>query len=212
MIENLFSRLRRGYELTPRSFSIPDALKRRGVRFTASSYTVKGLGNFCTAEWFSAFGYTKREWVLLVPLQKDMPLFSAEISQRGSRENLKLFLADVMLSPMPDEAAEAFRVVRSNYEKLMPENSLDQADSGLLDMSLDLEGNEIRLIKEAIVRKYFMTYLELSDYAPTVDQEQKRARIDEAAGKLLEERSPLFAQIRTLTGDEEAWAFYNSIF
>ena len=212
MIESLLNKLRRTYSLSGKKEAFEGSPKRFGRHFSSASYTVEKVGSFSVAEVSGAFGLIKREVAVLTPLYRDMPVFLAESRHDVGKDILWIGFADIMMKPLPDDVQEAFRGLKASYDRLPPAELPWTEGLPLYDFSLAVSGPEVGLIKEAVVRKFFMLYSDCIQKAPETDPEAKKEKLKECGECFLEAGSPLGRQLTRLLGREQTEAFYSSIF
>ena len=92
------------------------ALKVSGMKFTLSAYKAKGLGHVSCMSAKGFFGLMKMDTLIIVPQDKDLPLYSYDRIQAMGNDTLYLELYNTVVGKYYD--ASAFDALKEKFASL----------------------------------------------------------------------------------------------
>ena len=88
------------YSLVPISVGEFAKLKVNGMKFTIQAYHVEGLGHVSVMRAKGFFGLMKMDTLMIVPDERDLPLYSYDRIQAMGNDTLIVELYDTLTQPL----------------------------------------------------------------------------------------------------------------
>ena len=161
MTDKLLDIIKNEYSL--REYSVGDfaEIKAGGMKFSVKSYRAQGLGHVSVMSATGFFGLMKMDTLMIVPTEKDLPLYSYDRIYVMGNDTLIVELYDTLINSSDFSAlAEA----KSHYAYL-PERDPGEHwyDSIKLSESISKKGKRAQSAElDALLTKHFDAYLSLS--------------------------------------------------
>lgn len=188
-------------------------IDKKGMHFEFSGYDMDRIGHLCTIRMNAMFGLMKMESVILTPFHRDAPLFSADLIKLPWKNTLLVELYDVQISPLPEEAMQAFSSLKEKSAWLKDYSNKDQHwyDSMKYPQSVAKSGEKTPGRYEMLFRDYFHTYVRVLRLVKPCDPAQKRVCIKKYTDGLLTNGGPAVNSMKKLIGEEAATELVNHI-
>ena len=205
MKELILSELGKHFPVSERDTGKYRDLKRSGMHFIISAYSIRGLGSMSVIEMSAMLGLMKMESFILTAESLDLPLFSGDFISAMGKRTLLMEFYDTMLSPLPESDAAEYRSVKAKYADLpLYGNEPHWYDSIRYDFTLGASDKSLKARKEEITADYLAAYLKHASHAPAADPARKKAKTKAYVDGLFENGGPAVDQFRKLFGEEAA--------
>ncbi len=207
MIENLISTVRERYGLEERDAGEFSEMKVSGMKFNIRSYTAAGLGrvSLMTAKGF--FGLMKMESLIIVPLLKDMPLFSYDYVNAAGNETVICELYDTLLSPFD---ASEIENVKKKYASV-PDGDAGKHwyDDMKLPQSIYKKDRKNALFS-SLSYDYLRAYLD-SPAAVVTEMNAKREKTETYVNGLISHGGPSTDVFKKKIGEEKTALLFRTV-
>ena len=214
MQDLILSELKKLYPVKERDTGAYHILKKSGMKFTISAYSIEGFGSMSVIDMSAMLGLMQMESFILTAETKDLPLFSGDFIKAMGKCTLLEEFYDTMLAPLPEADIAAFRKVKEQYRDLPPYETRPRwYDSIRYDFTLDATGKTLKDRKESITADYLKAYLSAAEHASAADPVKKKAKTKAYVDGLFANGGPAVDQFKKLFGDETAREiFENCVF
>ena len=120
MTNKLLDLLGKKYTLCPISAGEFASLKANGMTFSVSAYVAEGLGHVSVMRAKGFFGLMKMDTLMIVPKEKDLPLYSYDRIFAMGNDTLIVELYDTMIETADLSALDAAKQKFSHLEERDP--------------------------------------------------------------------------------------------
>ena len=190
--------------ITPRDIGSYSTIRKSGMRFDIASYTLEGVGYFCTMKMSAFLGMMYMETLVLTPLEIDMPLLSYDAISAMGKDTLLLELYDTQIEPVDLSDMEN---IKKRYEHLADREKPEQwSDSLLMSPSVGKAGRKRDMKQDecTLTDEWIDAYIKIASTAKKCDREIKRAKVREYTDRLFTEGGPAVNQFKKMLGEQEA--------
>jgi len=199
------------YSLTPISVGEFAKLKVNGMNFTIQAYHVEGLGHISVMRAKGFFGLMKMDTLMIVPDERDLPLYSYDRIQAMGNDTLIVELYNTLTQPLDLSLLSHIKAKFRHLEERDP--GVHWYDSIKLPESISKKGKKAQKDDlEALAAEHFSAYL----HAPAkkvTDTAKKKALSKAYVDGLLREGGPSTDVFKKALGDEKtAELFYKALF
>lgn len=188
MTDQLLAILKSRHALHPMDAGEFATLKAGGMTFTVKAWRAEGLGHVSVMQAKGFFGLMKMDTLMIVPKEKDLPLYSYDRIHAMGNDTLIVELYDTLTAPFD---AAPLNKVKELFSAL-PERDpgVHWYDNIKLPQSLSKKGKKTHsLAFDELTREHFEAYLRTD--APTVtDPAAKAERSAFYVDGLLEKGGP----------------------
>ena len=205
MKELILSELRNKYTVIERDTGKYHILSKSGMKFTISTFDIKGFGSMSVIDMTAMFGLMQMESFILTAENLDLPLYSGDFIKAMGKCTLLEEFYDTMLAPLPEADTAEYRKVKARYADL-PLYSTEPHwyDSIRYDFTLGATDKSLKNRKDEITSDYLEAYLKNASHAPAADPIQEKAKTKEYVDRLFANGGPAVNQFKKLFGDEAA--------
>ena len=158
MTENLLGMIRERYTVRELDAGEFASLKVNGMKFDIRAYCVEGLGHLSVMRAKGFFGLMKMDTVMLVPKEKDLPLYSYDRIYAMGNDTLIVELYDTLTEALDLSALDE---VKSRFAHLPKRDPGEHwYDDIKLSQSISQKGKRAqRAEMDALAREHFAAYL-----------------------------------------------------
>lgn len=205
MKDLILSELKKLYPVKERDTGAYHILRKSGMKFTISAYSIDGFGSMSVIDMSAMLGLMQMESFILTAETKDLPLYSGDFIKVMGKCTLLEEFYDTMLVPLPEADIAAFRKVKEQYKDLPPyETGSRWYDSIRYDFTLGATDKTLKDRKDSITAEYLKAYLSTSEHAPAADPVKKKAKTKSYVDGLFANGGPAVDQFKKLFGDVTA--------
>lgn len=209
MTDKLLDILNSKYALEEQDVGEFATLKANGMKFSVKAYSAKGLGHVSVMRAKGFFGLMKMDTLMIVPKEKDLPLYSYDRIYAMGNDTLIVELYDTFINA-PD--LSSLDGVKKKYADL-PERDPGEHwyDSIKLKESISKKGkkSETRSL-DLMTLEHFEAYLD-ANAADVSDKEQKRELSARYVSGLLERGGPSTDVFKKSLGEEATEALFKKV-
>ena len=207
-IEKLVDVIRAEYPLEKLDAGEFSTMKVSGMTFTVSHYRAKGLGHVSTMEAKGFFGLMKMDTLVIVPFEKDMPLYSYDRILAMGNDTLLVELYDTMVHPYD---ASVFDEIVKRYSSV-PDRDPGKHwyDDMRLKESISKKTRKEPLLDTA-TEDYLKAYIS-SKAEDTSDMNEKQRLTDAYVSGLIEHGGPSTDVFVKKFGKEKTREFFEKVF
>ena len=211
MTDKLLDLIGKKYTLCPISAGEFASLKAKGMTFSVSAYTAEGLGHVSVMRAKGFFGLMKMDTLMIVPKEKDLPLYSYDRIFAMGNDTLIVELYDTQLSAPDLSALDAAKQAFSSLEERDPGEHW--YDGIKLSQSISKKGKKAQTAQlDALTLAHFEAYLD-ADAHNVTDMAAKSERSAAYVNGLLENGGPSTDVFKKELGeDKTARLFKNVLF
>lgn len=197
------------YSLTPISVGEFAKLKVNGMKFTIQAYHVEGLGHISVMRAKGFFGLMKMDTLMIVPQEKDLPLYSYDRIQAMGNDTLIVELYNTLTQPLDLSLLSHIKAKFRHLEERDP--GVHWYDDIKLPESISKKGKKAQKDDlEALAAEHFSAYL----HAPAkkaADVEKKKALSREYVEGLLREGGPSTDVFKKALGEEKTSKLFKKV-
>lgn len=188
MTEKLLSLLREKFPLQKAKIGAFSTLKAGGMRFTVDAYEAEGLGHVSVMQAKGFFGLMRMDTLMIVPKEKDLPLYSYDRIFAMGNDTLIVELYDTLTAPLVLSALQAAKDAFSHLTERDP--GVHWYDGIKLPESISKKGKKNVVAElDALTLAHFRAYLD-APALPTANPAEKAARTKAYVDGLLEKGGP----------------------
>ena len=198
MTDKLLNTLKSRYELRQLDTGEFAVIKANGMKFTVEAYCAEGLGHVSVMRAKGFFGLMKMDTLMIVPKEKDLPLYSYDRSYAMGNDTLIVELYDTLTAPFDTAPLDK---VNARFSAL-PERDpgTHWYDSIKLPQSISKKGKKADTTSfDELTREHFEAYL--SAASATADIAEKARRSAFYVNGLLEQGGPSTDVFKKTLGD-----------
>ena len=188
MTDRILNILKSQYSLQPLDAGEFASLKAGGMKFSVEAYRAEGLGHVSVMKAKGFFGLMKMDTLMIVPKEKDLPLYSYDRIYAMGNDTLIVELYDTLTAPFD---ASPMDKIKQRFSAL-PERDPGQHwyDSIKLPQSISKKGKKAETVAlDALALEHFDAYIHASAAAVT-DTAAKAGRCAVYVNGLLEKGGP----------------------
>ena len=197
------------YSLTPISVGEFAKLKVNGMKFTIQAYHVEGLGHISVMRAKGFFGLMKMDTLMIVPTERDLPLYSYDRIQAMGNDTLIVELYDTLTQPLDLSLMSHIKAKFRHLEERDP--GVHWYDSIKLPESISKKGKKAQADDlEALAAEHFSAYL----HAPAkkaVDVEKKKELSAKYVDGLLSQGGPSTDVFKKALGEEKTAKLFRKV-
>ncbi len=200
MTEKLLHLLKEKYALTELDAGEFATLKANGMRFTVAVYRAEGLGHVSVMKAKGFFGLMKMDTLMIVPKQKDLPLYSYDRIYAMDNDTLIVELYDTLTEKTDLSALDS---IKSKFAHL-PERDPGEHwyDSIKLSQSISKKAKKAQTEElDSMALAHFDAYLNIHS-ADVADVNKKAALSAEYVNGLLTHGGPSTNVFKKSLGEE----------
>lgn len=207
MIEKLIALLEERYRLEERDAGEFSRMKVSGMTFNIEAYSAPGLGCLSVMKAKGFLGLMKMETLIIVPLVKDMPLFSWDRVFAAGNETVICELYDTLLSPFDTAALSS---VKNKYASI-PDGECGKHwyDDIKLSQSIYKKDRRNPLLSP-LSYDYLKAYLD-SPASTVTDRDKKREKTEKYVKGLLSHGGPSTDVFKKKIGEEKTALLFEKV-
>ncbi len=181
-------------------------VKKSGTELKTAVFKVGDIGHLCILRMNAMLNLMKMETVVFCPVNRDIPLINLDCVKLMKKDTLIIELYDTQLVPYPQNLLDDFELLKKSDSDLADYISEGKHwyDSILYPCSYHKTGSAVNERFAVTADKYIETYIDQLHATATCDSGEKKAKIQDFAGKLLENGGPAVNEVRKLFGDDFA--------
>lgn len=204
MKETILKLLSETYSVESRKVGEYQKMDGHGMHFHLEGYQVKGLGYLSILTMKGMMGLMKMESLILVPEEKDAPLFSYDAMDVFKKNTLIVELYNTQVEPLKEDFLSPLDEIKKSYESL-PLHPMKPHwyDSLKYKESFAFKGKKIKERLNQLSEAYFQEFLSLAEKAPQVDINKKRQKTSSYVQGLLDHGGPAVDQFKKMIGEEK---------
>ena len=209
MTYTLFRVISDNYAITPISVGEFAKLKVNGMQFTIQAYHAEGLGHVSIMRAKGFFGLMKMDTLMIVPTEKDLPLYSYDRIQAMGNDVLIVELYDTLTQPLDLSLAGHMKAKFRHLTERDP--GVHWYDSIKLPESISKKGNKAdRDDLDALAAEHFSAYLN-APAKKVADVEKKKELSARYVNGLLTEGGPSTDVFKKALGDEKTAKLFKTV-
>jgi len=209
MTEKILDLIREKHPLHPVDAGEFSTLKANGMKFTVKAYTAEGLGHISVMRASGFFGLMKMDTLMLVPKEKDLPLYSYDRIFAMGNDTLIVELYDTLTEPLDLSVLDG---IKEKYARL-PERDpgVHWYDAVKLPQSISKKGKKaVSCDFDALTEAHFVAYLTAP--AKTVfDADKKNSLSAGYVNGLLTQGGPSTDVFEKSFGEEKTAKLFRSV-
>lgn len=209
MIDKLMNLIREKYVVHKLDAGEFSALKANGMKFTVNAYCVEGLGHLSIMKAKGFFGLMKMDTLMIVPKEKDLPLYSYDRIYAMGNDTLIVELYDTLTAELDLSALDE---VKSRYGQI-PERDPGEHwyDNIKLSQSISKKGKKTQTAElDALTFEHFAAYLNAPS-GDVSDSEKKRELSAQYVDGLLEHGGPSTDVFKKALGSEATEQLFKKV-
>ena len=197
------------YSLVPISVGEFAKLKVNGMKFTIQAYHVEGLGHVSVMRAKGFFGLMKMDTLMIVPDERDLPLYSYDRIQAMGNDTLIVELYNTLTQPLDLSLMSHIKAKFRHLEERDP--GVHWYDSIKLPESISKKGKKAqRDDLEALAAEHFSAYLR-APAKKVADVAKKKELSKEYVEGLLREGGPSTDVFKKALGEEKTAKLFREI-
>ena len=209
MITELLRKLEKSYALKAIDVGEFSSLKTNGMNFTVKAYHAEGLGHISVMQAKGFFGLMKMDTLMIVPEDRDLPLYSYDRIYAMGNDTLIVELYDTLMEKLDLSALDGVKAAFSHLPERDP--GVHWYDSIKLAQSISKKGKKAQ--SEALDEMsmvHFEAYLN-APAAAVVDLDGKHARSEAYVNGLLEHGGPSTDVFKKSFGEEKTARLFRDV-
>lgn len=209
MTDKLLDKLKSRYQLCELDVGEFSRLKANGMKFTVTAYDAQGLGHVSIMRAKGIFGLMKMDTLMIVPQNKDLPLYSYDRIYAMGNDVLIVELYDTMLDKVDLSGLESAKTEFSHIEERDP--GVHWYDSIKLKESISKKGKKAQSAQlDDMALKHFYAYIDV--VAPEVtDVEKKNELSARYVDGLLQNGGPSTDVFKKALGQEKTASLFKNV-
>ena len=184
-------------------------LKANGMRFTVKAYHAEGLGHVSVMKAKGFFGLMRMDTLMIVPMEKDLPLYSYDRIYAMGNDTLIVELYDTLTEKLDLSALDA---VKSRFSHLAERDPGEQwYDDIKLAQSISKKGKGAQTGDlDTLTAEHFHAYL-TAPALSVADMAQKKALSDRYVSGLLSQGGPSTDVLKKSLGIEKTKRLFKTV-
>lgn len=209
MIEKMLEKLNTEYPLESLDIGEFSTLKAKGMKFSVRAYEASGLGHISAMRASGFFGLMKMDTLIIVPKEKDLPLFSYDRVLAAGNDSVFVEFYDTTVEPF--DASELDKVVAKYSELTDRDCGKHWYESIRLPQSTSKKGKKKQTKAfDALTLDFLSAYLS-SPAAEVTDTVEKAKRSEAYANGLLENGGPSTDVFKKELGEEKTARLFRDV-
>ena len=209
MTDVLLSRLRDRYVLTELDAGEFATLRTGGMKFTVQAFYAQGLGHVSVMRAKGFLGLMKMDTLMVVPCERDLPLYSYDRIFAAGNDTLIVELYDTLLAEVDLSALEQVKARRTYLAERDP--GVHWYDEIKLPVSISKKGKRTQTPEmDALTYEHFEAYLNAPAQV-TADLAQKNARSAAYVRGLLEQGGPSTDVFKRTLGEQATAKLFGKV-
>lgn len=210
MVEKLLDLIAKRYILTEKNIGENASVKASGMKFNMRAFSAEGLGHVSVMTAKGFFGLMRMDTLIVVPKEKDLPLYSYDRIYAMGNDTLivelyNTFVENTEMNKLSD--------VKKGYSNI-PDHALGEHwyDSIKLAESISKKGKKAdSAMFDKLAEEHFAAYLDTD--VPPSDPDAKKAKAAVYVEGLLKNGGPSTDAFKKALGEEKtAYLFRNILF
>ena len=194
---------RKNFEITENDIGSDAVLKKSMMKFVTRTYDIKDYGHLCVMNMEGMLGLMKMETVILVPLDRDVPLVDFDYISAMGKETYIAEFYRYMLKEYPEEYVSELAKCPEQYPELGEYNSGEHwYDSEKYYCSCGKTGKKSADKFTQITRAYMDTFCKQVVKMEKCDREAKTAEIRRFTETLVAKGGPAVDTFKKMFGEE----------
>jgi hypothetical protein len=209
MLEKILDIFKEQYTIEKIDTKEFSSFRAKGMKFTIDSYYAKGLGHVSVMNAVGFFGLMKMDTLIIVPIEKDLPLYSYDRIYAMGNDTLIVELYDTMINKAD---VSQLASVKAKYDHLS-ERDLGEHwyDYMKLAESISKIGKKKNSSEfDLLTLEHFKVYLDICD-DKIIDNKKKIELSSEYVNGLLNNGGPSTDVFIKMFGREKTEKLYNEI-
>ena len=201
MIGRLLNIIKEKYPLCEIDAGEFSTLKANGMKFTVKAYHAEGLGHVSVMKAKGFFGLMKMDTLMIVPMEKDLPLYSYDRIYAMGNDTLIVELYDTFIEISDLSALDT---VKSKFSRLAERDPGEHwYDDIKLPQSISKKGKKIQSGDlDTITAEHFLVYLN-TPVSDVLDVSKKKELSARYVNGLLSQGGPSTDVFKKSLGDEK---------
>lgn len=213
LMENLLEVLSSNFPLEKLDAGEFANLKVSGMKFTISAYKAKGLGHVSTMTAKGFFGLMKMDTLIIVPQEKDLPLYSYDRIQAMGNDTLYLELYDTVAGSFNTSALDTLKQKFASLPSFDP--GKHWYDNIKLQQSLFKKGKKAQLEAslDELATEYLKAFAGSSSSAEDTnfDAQEKLKKSQYYVNGLISNGGPSTDVFKKALGEEKTAKLFNTV-
>ena len=209
MTDVLLDRIRARYVLTALDVGNFATLKASGMKFKVQAYHAEGLGHVSIMRAKGFLGLMKMDTLMIVPKEKDLPLYSYDRILAAGNDTLIVELYDTLTAPLDLSALDRIKARRTYLAERAPgEHWYDDIK---LTQSISKKGKRAQTPElDALTYEHLEAYLN-APAADTANKAQKRIRSAAYVDGLLTNGGPSTDVFKKALGEDATAKLFREV-
>ena len=209
MTNKLIDLLKEKYDLTELDVGEFSELKANGMKFSVKAYRAEGLGHVSVMRAKGFFGLMKMDTLMIVPKQKDMPLYSYDRIYAMGNDTLIIELYDTMLGEFDSCSLDNAKAKFTHIAERDPGEHW--YDSIKLPQSISKKGKKAQTSDiDALTLEHFSAYL--NSNSDEITEEEKKIELSARyVNGLLEQGGPSTDIFKKELGEERTAKLFKKV-
>ena len=209
MTDVLLSRIKDRYPLTELDVGKFATLRANGMKFSVQAFRAPGLGHVSIMRAKGFLGLMKMDTLMVVPREKDLPLYSYDRIFAAGNDTLIVELYDTLTSPLDLGALDEIKARRTYLAERDP--GVHWYDDIKLQGSISKKGKRAQTPElDALTYEHFEAYLS-APAATTADVAQKNTRSASYVNGLLTHGGPSTDVFKKALGEETTARLFKEV-
>ena len=209
MTDKLISEIKKRYSLEVIDAGEFSTLKAKGMKFKVEAYRAPGLGHVSVMRAKGFCGLMKMDTLMIVPTDKDLPLYSYDRIHAMGNDTLIVELYDTLVDKVDLSALDA---VKDDFDNLTERDAGEHwYDSIKLGQSISKKGKKADTAQlDALTFKHFCAYLDAPADA-VIDADKKQLLSAQYVDGLLKHGGPSTDVFKKELGEEKTQRLFREI-
>lgn len=197
------------YSLTPISVGEFAKLKVNGMKFSIQAYYAEGLGHISLMRAKGFFGLMKMDTLMIIPTEKDLPLYSYDRIQAMGNDTLIVELYNTLTQPLDLSMLSHIKSKFRHLEERDP--GVHWYDSIKLPESISKKGKKAQTDDlDALAAEHFSAYFN-APAKKVADFEKKKELSANYVNGLLSQGGPSTDVFQKALGNEKTEALFRKV-
>jgi hypothetical protein len=207
--DTLFAILKEAYPLSEINVGEFATLKASGMKFTVKAYRAEGLGHVSVMRAKGFLGLMKMDTLMIVPKDKDLPLYSYDRIFAMGNDTLIVELYDTLTEALDLSALDA---VKARFAHLPDRDPGEHwYDSIKFPQSISKKGKKAQTADfDALTVEHFRTYLQ-APAAAVSDEAKKKELSSRYVNGLLTQGGPSTDVFKKELGEEKTARLFHEV-
>lgn len=209
MTEKLIGLIKEKYSIRELDVGEFSALKANGMKFTVKAYCVEGLGHLSVMRAKGFFGLMKMDTLMIVPEEKNLPLYSYDRIYAMGNDTLIVELYDTLTEAIDLTALDE---VKAKYAHLAERDpGKHWYDNIKLPQSISKKGKKAQTNDfDTLTTEHFTAYLN-APAAEVLDKTKKKELSADYVNGLLSQGGPSTDVFKKAFGEEKTERLFKDV-